>query len=42
MAMKNPPHPGRIVKEDCLPELDGRRGGIGAWRQPPDARQDYQ
>jgi antitoxin HigA-1 len=22
MTMKNPPHPGRIIKEDCLPELD--------------------
>jgi antitoxin HigA-1 len=21
MAMKHPPHPGRIVREDCLPEL---------------------
>ncbi|MGL4438100.1 MAG: HigA family addiction module antitoxin [Bosea sp. (in: a-proteobacteria)] len=21
MAMKNPPYPGRIIKEDCLPEL---------------------
>lgn len=21
MTMKNPPHPGRIVREDCLPEL---------------------
>lgn len=21
MVMKNPPHPGRIIKEDCLPEL---------------------
>ncbi len=22
MLMKNPPHPGRIIKEDCLPELN--------------------
>ena len=22
MTMKNPPHPGRIVREDCLPALD--------------------
>lgn len=22
MAMKTPPHPGRIVREDCLPELE--------------------
>ncbi|MCW5688475.1 MAG: HigA family addiction module antidote protein, partial [Pseudolabrys sp.] len=22
MRMKNPPHPGRIVREDCLPELN--------------------
>ena len=21
MRMKNPPHPGRIIREDCLPEL---------------------
>lgn len=21
MLMKNPPHPGRIIREDCLPEL---------------------
>jgi len=21
MPMKNPPHPGRIVRDDCLPEL---------------------
>lgn len=21
MTMKNPPHPGRIVREDCLPDL---------------------
>lgn len=22
MLMKNPPHPGRIIKDDCLPELN--------------------
>jgi antitoxin HigA-1 len=30
MAMKNPPHPGRIVKEDCLPELQLTAGAAAA------------
>ncbi|MGK2873213.1 MAG: HigA family addiction module antitoxin [Alphaproteobacteria bacterium] len=40
MAMKNPPHPGRIVKEDCLPELDWTVGeaakALGVSRQTLD------
>ena len=30
MAMKNPLHPGRIVKQDCLPELDWTVGEAAA------------
>ncbi len=30
MTMKNPPHPGRIVREDCLPELDLTIGAAAA------------
>ncbi len=26
MPMKKPPHPGRIIKQDCLPELDWTAG----------------
>lgn len=40
MAMKNPPHPGRIVKQDCLPELDWTVGeaasALGVSRQTLD------
>ena len=30
MAMKNPPHPGAIVKEECLPELGLKVGAAAA------------
>ncbi|MCX7324162.1 MAG: HigA family addiction module antitoxin [Hyphomicrobiales bacterium] len=37
MAMKHPPHPGRIIKQDCLPELKLTVGAaaetLGASRQ---------
>lgn len=40
MGMKNPPHPGRIVKEDCLPELEWTVGeaarALGVSRQTLD------
>lgn len=40
MAMKNPPHPGRIVKQDCLPELNWTVGeaasALGVSRQTLD------
>jgi addiction module HigA family antidote len=40
MAMKNPPHPGRIIKEDCLPELKLTAGAaaktLGVSRQTLD------
>ena len=40
LPMKNPPHPGRIVKEDCLPELDWTVGeaatALGVSRQTLD------
>lgn len=30
MAMKNPPHPGRIIRDDCLPELQLSTGAAAA------------
>ena len=40
MPMKNPPHPGRIVKEDCLPERNWTVGeaamALGVSRQTLD------
>ena len=30
MPMKNPPHPGRIIKEECLPELKVTAGAAAA------------
>jgi antitoxin HigA-1 len=40
MTMKNPPHPGRIIKEDCLPELKLTAGAaastLGVSRQTLD------
>ncbi|WP_267426735.1 HigA family addiction module antitoxin [Methylobacterium sp. GC_Met_2] len=40
MTMKNPPHPGRIIREDCLPELDLKVGAaaeaLGVSRQTLD------
>lgn len=40
MPMKNPPHPGSIVKDDCLPDLNMTVGMaarmLGVSRQTPD------
>jgi antitoxin HigA-1 len=40
MAMKNPPHPGRIIKQDCLPQLKLTAGAaaqvLGVRRQTRD------
>jgi len=40
VAMKKPPHPGRIIKEDCLPELNLTAGAaaemLGVSRQTLD------
>ena len=40
MPMKNPPHPGRIVRDDCLPELNLTTGqaaeALGVTRQTLD------
>src|ERR1700734_2912815 len=40
MTMKNPPHPGRIVREDCMPELGLTTGAaaeaLGVSRQTLD------
>ena len=40
MTAKNPPHPGRVVREDCLPELGlsvgSAAGALGVSRQTLD------
>lgn len=40
MPMKNPPHPGRIIREECLPELNLKVGqaaeALGVTRQTLD------
>lgn len=40
MIMKNPPHPGRIIRDECLPELELKVGeaakALGVSRQTLD------